>query len=210
VSLAESRRVSLADWTTLLTHPCCIRHWKCIFHPRCVFLECWGEEWSTARSETACPGSSRRSQPLRCYASAQTIDLLTYRYLTDVVFGNRHGMMTVRPEPLTTKNEPVSVRLVRSQQSARHSPNYPVWMCNQPVRVVLATEQNCRQGAMPRFVTWSRHFSANACYVPSMPHAGSKGRELLCGTMVSSWCASAKASVTPFSRAAFLFHQVDW
>jgi hypothetical protein len=34
------------------------------------------------------------------------------RFLTDVVFGNRHGMLTIRPEPLTTENEPLGVRMV--------------------------------------------------------------------------------------------------
>uniref|UniRef100_A0A7S3QU54 Phosphatidylglycerophosphatase n=1 Tax=Dunaliella tertiolecta TaxID=3047 RepID=A0A7S3QU54_DUNTE len=39
------------------------------------------------------------------------------RYLTDVVFGNRHGMMTIRPEPLTTQNEPLGVRLARRAEN---------------------------------------------------------------------------------------------
>ncbi|KAF5840080.1 mitochondrial PGP phosphatase-domain-containing protein [Dunaliella salina] len=39
------------------------------------------------------------------------------RFLTDVVFGNRHGMMTIRPEPLTTQNEPLGVRLARRAEN---------------------------------------------------------------------------------------------
>ncbi|GAX83062.1 hypothetical protein CEUSTIGMA_g10488.t1 [Chlamydomonas eustigma] len=35
------------------------------------------------------------------------------RYLTDVVFGNRLGMLTVRPSPLTTQGEPFGVLLAR-------------------------------------------------------------------------------------------------
>lgn len=35
------------------------------------------------------------------------------RYLTDVVFGNRHGMLTVRPVPLTRAGEPAGVVLAR-------------------------------------------------------------------------------------------------
>ena len=35
------------------------------------------------------------------------------RYLTDVVWGNRHGMATVRVTPLTSKGEPPGVLLVR-------------------------------------------------------------------------------------------------
>lgn len=34
------------------------------------------------------------------------------RYLTDIVFGNRHGMLTVRPRPFTSEGEPVTVALV--------------------------------------------------------------------------------------------------
>ncbi|KAI8468382.1 MAG: mitochondrial PGP phosphatase-domain-containing protein [Monoraphidium minutum] len=35
------------------------------------------------------------------------------RYLTDVVYGNRHGMLTVRVAPLTSRGEPPGVRLAR-------------------------------------------------------------------------------------------------
>ena len=35
------------------------------------------------------------------------------RYLTDVVYGNRNGMLTIRPAPLTLEGEPSTVHLVR-------------------------------------------------------------------------------------------------
>jgi phosphatidylglycerophosphatase GEP4 len=35
------------------------------------------------------------------------------RYLTDVVFGNRHGMLTVRVAPLTSQGEPPGVVAAR-------------------------------------------------------------------------------------------------
>lgn len=35
------------------------------------------------------------------------------RYLTDVVFGNRHGMLTVRVAPMTLRGEPPGVRIAR-------------------------------------------------------------------------------------------------
>lgn len=35
------------------------------------------------------------------------------RYMTDVVFGNRLGMMTIRPAPLTWEGDPATVRMVR-------------------------------------------------------------------------------------------------
>ena len=37
------------------------------------------------------------------------------RYLTDIVFGNRLGMLTVRTAPLTLRGEPKAVLLVRPQ-----------------------------------------------------------------------------------------------
>lgn len=37
------------------------------------------------------------------------------RYLTDVVFGNRNGMLTVRPAPFTSQGEPKAVLLVRGR-----------------------------------------------------------------------------------------------
>ncbi|EIE24037.1 HAD-superfamily phosphatase, partial [Coccomyxa subellipsoidea C-169] len=39
------------------------------------------------------------------------------RYLTDVVYGNRHGMLTIRPTPLTLSGEPLAVRLARRIES---------------------------------------------------------------------------------------------
>ena len=35
------------------------------------------------------------------------------RYLTDIVYGNRHGMLTVRPAPVTAAGEPRAVRVAR-------------------------------------------------------------------------------------------------
>lgn len=34
------------------------------------------------------------------------------RYLTDVVYGNRNGLLTVRPAPLTLEGEPSAVLFV--------------------------------------------------------------------------------------------------
>lgn len=36
------------------------------------------------------------------------------RYMTDIVFGNRLGMMTIRPAPLTWDGEPSTVKMVIS------------------------------------------------------------------------------------------------
>lgn len=40
------------------------------------------------------------------------------RYLTDVVFGNRHGMLTIRVAPLTSKGEPPTVAAARLIENA--------------------------------------------------------------------------------------------
>lgn len=40
------------------------------------------------------------------------------RYLTDVVFGNRHGMLTIRVSPLTPKGEPPTVVAARLVEEA--------------------------------------------------------------------------------------------
>lgn len=40
------------------------------------------------------------------------------RYLTDVVFGNRHGMLTVRVAPLTLAGEPPGVLVARRVEEA--------------------------------------------------------------------------------------------
>jgi phosphatidylglycerophosphatase GEP4 len=38
------------------------------------------------------------------------------RYLTDIVFGNRLGMLTIRPAPYTSAGEPKAVRAVSGRQ----------------------------------------------------------------------------------------------
>ncbi|KAL6754997.1 hypothetical protein V8C86DRAFT_3099855 [Haematococcus lacustris] len=40
------------------------------------------------------------------------------RYLTDVVFGNRHGMLTIRPAPLVLAGEPLGVVLAQRVEEA--------------------------------------------------------------------------------------------
>ena len=50
---------------------------------------------------------------LRDFKCGELITGVMYdRYLTDIVFGNRHGMLTIRPAPLTTQGEPAGVVLV--------------------------------------------------------------------------------------------------
>jgi hypothetical protein len=47
----------------------------------------------------------------RC--KAEQLIMVGDRYLTDIVFGNRNGMFTIRPTPFTGRGEPQAVRLVR-------------------------------------------------------------------------------------------------
>lgn len=51
-------------------------------------------------------------QHFGCKASEMV--MIGDRYLTDVVYGNRHGMLTVRVAPLTTEGEPYGVWAARA------------------------------------------------------------------------------------------------
>ena len=55
-----------------------------------------------------------KSTLLSCRCSASELVMIGDRYLTDVVYGNRHGLLTIRPAPLAVKGEPQMVQLVSS------------------------------------------------------------------------------------------------
>ena len=57
-----------------------------------------------------------------CRCKARDLVMVGDRYLTDIVFGNRLGMLTVRTAPLTLRGEPKAVLLVRPMW-CRHSDN---------------------------------------------------------------------------------------
>ena len=48
------------------------------------------------------------------------------RYLTDVVFGNRNGMLTIRPAPFTAAGEPMAVAAV-SEARGEGAPAVRAW-----------------------------------------------------------------------------------
>ena len=50
--------------------------------------------------------------------SAQKLIFVGDRYLTDVVYGNRHGMFTVRVAPFTTKGESLAIKSARKVEEA--------------------------------------------------------------------------------------------
>ena len=47
-----------------------------------------------------------------CRCPATKLIMIGDRYLTDIVYGNRHGMLTIRPSPLTREGEHQTVRWV--------------------------------------------------------------------------------------------------
>ena len=47
-----------------------------------------------------------------CSCKAEELVMIGDRYLTDVVYGNRNGLFTIRPAPLTLEGEPSAVLLV--------------------------------------------------------------------------------------------------
>lgn len=63
------------------------------------------------RSLACCYVTHHLSLCRRC--KAEQLIMVGDRYLTDVVFGNRNGMLTIRPAPFTSRGEPKAVLLVR-------------------------------------------------------------------------------------------------
>jgi phosphatidylglycerophosphatase GEP4 len=51
--------------------------------------------------------------PAQCRCKTEELVMVGDRYMTDVVFGNRLGMLTIRPAPLTWDGEPSTVKMVR-------------------------------------------------------------------------------------------------
>lgn len=60
------------------------------------------------------------------------------RYLTDVVFGNRHGMLTIRVAPLTLRGEPPGVLVARQIEE---------WCVSRWVAGGVKAPDNARMGA---------------------------------------------------------------
>ena len=51
-------------------------------------------------------------------SSASTLVMVGDRYLTDVVYGNRHGMLTIRTVPFRPASDKLVVRLARRLEDA--------------------------------------------------------------------------------------------
>lgn len=69
-----------------------------------------------ARDGAPAPAVDRPVLPSR-RCKAEQLVMVGDRYLTDVVFGNRNGMLTIRPAPFTAKGEPKAVLLVSRPHS---------------------------------------------------------------------------------------------
>ena len=51
-----------------------------------------------------------------CRCKAEKLIMVGDRYLTDIVYGNQNGLLTIRPAPLTMKGDPSVVRMVRAPE----------------------------------------------------------------------------------------------
>ncbi|KAK9814549.1 hypothetical protein WJX72_007730 [[Myrmecia] bisecta] len=59
------------------------------------------------------PAGGTRDMEAHFGCRAEQLIMIGDRTLTDIVFGNRNGMLTIRPAPLTSRGEPWSVRVAR-------------------------------------------------------------------------------------------------
>ena len=62
---------------------------------------------------------SSRQRLWYCRCPSSKLIMVGDRYLTDIVYGNRHGMLTIRPRPLTAEGENLSVRWVSVSAAQR-------------------------------------------------------------------------------------------
>ncbi|PSC70629.1 HAD-superfamily [Micractinium conductrix] len=68
------------------------------------------------REKKPAGGSEDMERHFGC--KAEQLVMIGDRYLTDVVFGNRSGMLTIRPAPFTTHGEPKAVVLARAVEES--------------------------------------------------------------------------------------------
>ena len=61
--------------------------------------------------------------PRRC--KAEQLVMVGDRYLTDIVYGNRMGALTIRTAPLTLHGEPRTVKLVWLASQCSVDPPFP-------------------------------------------------------------------------------------
>jgi len=60
------------------------------------------------------PGGSCDALELHFGCPAAALVMVGDRYFTDVLYGNRHGMLTVRPAPFCPRGDPRVVRAARA------------------------------------------------------------------------------------------------
>ena len=64
------------------------------------------------------PGGSKEDIEKHFGCESFKLIMVGDRYLTDIVYGNRHSMLTIRTEPLTASGEPLGVMLARKVEDA--------------------------------------------------------------------------------------------
>lgn len=123
------------------------------------------------------------------------------RYLTDVVFGNGHGMLTIRPAPFTTHNEPLTVRLVRAcrvHREAHCSARLP-----HLASLGAAPDQAC--AVQLRACTCTRHDACTGlpqAHTRAPARAGPPRRGVLCCALVGARHLGAPARAAAGRAAA--------
>lgn len=174
-------------------------HWRRRWGSRCCGTprrsrQGGGRTWSaTLGKEQAAGGASWRvltgAQQQRAVAGSQSPDLLPPerrcdceqlvmvgdRFLTDVVFGNRNGMLTIRPAPFTSKGEPRAVLMVRRRLHSRPSCRNGVGK----VAVILGISA----------VRIAGRQLMHDCVLA----AGTKSGGVLCGALAAAECAATAA-----------------
>jgi phosphatidylglycerophosphatase GEP4 len=64
------------------------------------------------------PGGSKQEVEKHFGCESFKLIMVGDRYLTDIVYGNRHSMLTIRTKPLTSSGEPLGVTLARKVEDA--------------------------------------------------------------------------------------------
>ena len=64
------------------------------------------------------PGGSADALELHFGCPASALVMVGDRYFTDVLYGNRHGMLTVRPAPFAPRGDGAVVRAARALENA--------------------------------------------------------------------------------------------
>jgi phosphatidylglycerophosphatase GEP4 len=76
-----------------------------------------GQPAPTLRAGSKKPGGSADALELHFGCPASALVMVGDRYFTDVLYGNRHGMLTVRPAPFAPRGDSRVVRAARALEN---------------------------------------------------------------------------------------------